>query len=313
MNMQRLTFGGTGRRIFGDLDNATAALRLLAQGVTVNGVSRFGVIPNGTATTAEMYALNASSATNSSKASLAITATEARVQSAIEGAGSYLPLTIWTSALERARFHVGGNFSLGASSDTGQKLQVTGTAIVSDSTFNPTIAGLQGAFKTSGSFGGAVTLVEGTTGFGIFANAGELWFYSNQAAASTPNSALAFKVTTARQLEVKNRNDAVQRVGWHPAQVSGGTRTLTTADIGQTIYANGGETFTLANIGSNGDMIQIVNASASSITIAVGAVALSWLKGGSASAGSRTVARESVVTLYNVNGTNWTIWGNGIS
>jgi hypothetical protein len=120
------TFEGTGKRIIGDLDNATVANRLLFQTSTVNGATRVGAIPNGTATACEFKAFNNATPTNASWASLTATSSEVRVQSGIEGAGSYLPLTFYVNNAEAARFSsTTRNFGIGTgASEPNNRLQV---------------------------------------------------------------------------------------------------------------------------------------------------------------------------------------------
>lgn len=124
------------------------------------------------------------------------------------------------------------------------------------------------------------------------------------------------KIQIAGTGTVYNRNNTEQRIGWQPAQVAGGaSRAFTAADCGQTVDATSGATYTInTGLGADGDLIQIENYSAGSITIAAGAgVTLEWLKGGSSSTGNRTVAAKSIVTVKRRSSTLWTIYGNGIS
>lgn len=106
-------FGGTAQRITGDMSNATFANRLAFQTSTTNGTTTISALPNGTATVSLIAAFNNSDPTNGSYVGLLATATEARVQSARLGTGTFLPLKFYTSSAEQGQFDVNGNFVVG--------------------------------------------------------------------------------------------------------------------------------------------------------------------------------------------------------
>lgn len=89
-----LDFSGTGRRITGDMSNATRANRLNFQSSVVNGVTGLGVIPNGTATTSAFVANNSSDPDNSSRFSFGITSSRAEIISNATGTGANMPLAV---------------------------------------------------------------------------------------------------------------------------------------------------------------------------------------------------------------------------
>ena len=92
-----LTFSGTGNRITGDFSNATLANRVLFQTSTVNGVTALGAIPNGTATTSNLRLHNNSDPTNCGTLLLAAGSSTVDIASGINGTGTYLPMTFYTS------------------------------------------------------------------------------------------------------------------------------------------------------------------------------------------------------------------------
>lgn len=111
-----LTFSGNGRKIIGDFNNATVANRLSFQTSTANAETVPYIIPNGTGNTAGIVAANASDPTNSSIIRMSVNgSTDTRINSDINGTGTYLPLTIYTGGSERMRLDTSGNMGVGAS------------------------------------------------------------------------------------------------------------------------------------------------------------------------------------------------------
>jgi hypothetical protein len=98
-----LTFTGTGNRITGDFSNATIANRVMFQTSTVNGNTRLGLLPNGTATTTSQSFFNAADPTNAGFLALSASSSDAAITSGITGTGTYLPMTFFTGGSETAR------------------------------------------------------------------------------------------------------------------------------------------------------------------------------------------------------------------
>jgi hypothetical protein len=120
-----LAFTGTAQRIVGDFTNATWANRLAFQTSTVNGGTNVPVLPNGTGTASQIALFGNSDPTNASYAQLVqIGATETRISAAIQGTGTYTPLTFYTGGSERVRVDTSGNVGIGTASPSGN-LQVS--------------------------------------------------------------------------------------------------------------------------------------------------------------------------------------------
>ena len=107
------TLGGTGKRISGDMSNATIANRVAFQTNTTNGNTAVNAIPNGTSTTTNFSAYNNSDPTNASLLAVGALTADTRIQSAITGTGTYLPMTFYTGGSERLRLDTSGNLGLG--------------------------------------------------------------------------------------------------------------------------------------------------------------------------------------------------------
>ncbi len=120
-----LIFSGNARRIQGATTSLTIADRLFFQDSTVDTPTLFNVMPNGTANTTGVLAYNSSTPGNSSYAGLYISDIEASILSGIYGTGTYLPMTFYTSGLERVRIDTSGRVGIGVNNPT-VKLQVDG-------------------------------------------------------------------------------------------------------------------------------------------------------------------------------------------
>lgn len=113
-----LSITGQARRIFGDFSNTMLlANRAAFQSSTVNGETAISAIPNGTSEISGFHAYNKSDPDNAGRVGISLTSTHARISTGTKGAGSSLPLRIYTDGLLRMEFNnVSGNnlFTSGA-------------------------------------------------------------------------------------------------------------------------------------------------------------------------------------------------------
>jgi hypothetical protein len=109
-----LTFSSTAQRITGDFSNATVANRLMFQTSTTNGNTFVSTLPNGTGTNSGLLLYGGSDPANSASLRLFANSgsSEAQINSAISGTGTYLPMTFYTGGSERLRIDTSGNVGI---------------------------------------------------------------------------------------------------------------------------------------------------------------------------------------------------------
>jgi len=133
-----LTFTGTGNRIRGDFSNATFANRVMFQTSTTNGATTLEAIPNGTSTSSNISVSSSSSdPANCSVGGMLMSTstTEFRIQSNIRGTGTYMPMTFFTTNLERMRIDTSGNVGINTSTP-GATLDVNGPVYIQKTTLS---------------------------------------------------------------------------------------------------------------------------------------------------------------------------------
>jgi hypothetical protein len=111
-----LAFTTTAQRITGDFSNATLINRLSFQTSTTNGNTVVNVLPNGTSQISRLIVNNNSDPTNASYGAIDARATEVQIYSAINGTGTYLPMTFIVGGSERVRIDTSGNVGIGTAS-----------------------------------------------------------------------------------------------------------------------------------------------------------------------------------------------------
>jgi hypothetical protein len=156
-------------KIIGDFDNATLLSRTLITTSTTNATTGVYVVPNGTATAASVQATNAADPTNASKILIATNgSTDVQLVSGRNGTGTYLPLSFYTSGVQKMQLDASGNLGLGMTS-FGSGVGVLGLVNATAPSGNPVGGGIvyvdTGALKYRGTSGAAATIVnaDGTT------------------------------------------------------------------------------------------------------------------------------------------------------
>lgn len=160
-----LAFTGTGNRITGDFSNTTLASRLAIQTSVSNGNTGLFLLPNGTAQIATFRTYNAADPTNGSFGQLQINAVEVSLSSFASGTGSSLPMTFYTSGVERLRIDTSGNIT--AAKDTTINLVKVGLG-AGGITTNTVVGRSAANANTTGSYSTYVGYQSGlvnTTGY----------------------------------------------------------------------------------------------------------------------------------------------------
>jgi hypothetical protein len=180
-----LTFTGTGNRITGDFSNATVANRVAFQSSTTNSASVIGIIPNGTSSIAAFDAYNNSDPTNAAVIRLRISSTDAQIQSAITGTGTYLPMTFFNGGSEAMRITTDRNVGIGTVSPA-TRLEVSSaspTLRITD-TATAVVGGTYGTLEwkssdpsmPSSGIAGKIDVFDDASAFG---DRGAMRFYTN--------------------------------------------------------------------------------------------------------------------------------------
>lgn len=278
-----LGFNGTALRITGDMTNATNNNRLMFQTSTANGLTSFGVIPNGTSQQSSYEAYGASDTTNAPFARMLINSTQVSIRSAINGTGTYLPFTLWTGGSERFRVNeTTGNFLIGSSTDNAtDKLQVTGSMSLSSALrvgASPS-AGTSGQVLTSGGSGAAPTW--GSIAGGDATN--------NIGYLNIPQNSQSAAYTLVL-------GDAGKHI-YHPA-TDANARTYT-------IPANSSVAYPV------GTAITFVNMTSQVVTIAITTDTMYLSSAGTT--GSRSLAQYGSATALKITSTSWIISGSGLT
>ena len=137
------THTGTAARFIADFDNATVNSRFSFQTTTTNASTGIYALPNGTSTAASWQATNAADPTNASKILIATNAsTDVQLVSGINGTGTYLPLSIYTSGGQSAQFSTTkGTFTLGVAGTATGIFNLTGATSGTTAITVPAVAG----------------------------------------------------------------------------------------------------------------------------------------------------------------------------
>lgn len=159
-----LNFTGTGTAVIGDFDNATFLNRTVFKTKTTNASTGIYAVPNGSSTAASWQAINNVDPTNASKILIATNgSTDVQLVSGINGTGTYLPLSFYTSGAQKMQLDTSGNLDVSSSTNAQLRGQVRNTSALSSAysawmlgnDTNATAASIILNSSTNTSYGGA--------------------------------------------------------------------------------------------------------------------------------------------------------------
>lgn len=160
-----LNFTASGARITGDF--TTVATQVAVQSSVTNGITRFALIPNGTATQTAYDFYASSDISNSVRGTFTCLSNEVRFNSVGTGTFTYAPMTFYTGGSERLRITTNGGVSFGSSGTaygtSGQVLTSNGDAPPSWTTLSSMVYPSAGiAVSTGSAWGTSLTAPSGT-------------------------------------------------------------------------------------------------------------------------------------------------------
>jgi hypothetical protein len=121
-----LAFSGNARKIQGLFDGATIGNRTLFQTTTTNGSTSVAAVPNGTSQACSFIANNNSDPTNASYAAIYVDDDEVSFASSAWGSGTFQPLNIGTSGLQRILINASGEVAINSATNADTSLTVAG-------------------------------------------------------------------------------------------------------------------------------------------------------------------------------------------
>ena len=297
-----LTFSSTAQRITGDMSTATFSNRLAFQTSTANSATSISSLPNGTGTASNINCYNNSDPTNSSLLLAGTNATEALIQSAIRGTGSYLPMTFYTGGSERMRLDTSGNLGIGAT--PSYRLDVQG-----------------GTASFTGSSGANAIRVAGAGGswFWIDNPTTTTMRFSSGATAGTGAMVLDSSgnvgigtASPASKLDVSGiiRDSAGNVRAIPPVGTKTGSYTLATGDVGKYVQVGSGGSITIPDATfAEGDVVSIFNNTSGNITITC-SITTAYIAGTDADKATMTLATRGVATVLFISSTVCVVNGN---
>lgn len=315
-----LNFIGTGRRITGDMSNATQSNRLAFQTSTTNGNTSVLAIPNGTGNQAQFLAFQSSDPNNASFAQVFASAASSDVsfRSGITGTGTYLPMTFYTGGSERMRLDTSGNLFLGttsAISTSTAKFQLAGSGVTAALTLARTDAPTSGASFVgidAWSYDGSAYVVGGTINF----RAAENWTSTNhgtdiqfRATASGSGGALFEAMRISSSGKITDQYGNIRAI---PQSGSDKTTsyTLATTDVGRFIGVGSGGSITVPNATfSTGDVVSIFNNTSGNVTLTM-SITTAYIGGTDADKATITLATRGIATILFISGTVCVVNGN---
>lgn len=205
-----LNFSGSGRRITGDMSNATLANRLTFQTSVADSSTTISALPNGTGQATGLNLFNTPDPDNATLAQFNVSLSQATLSVQPRGTGANLPLAVNVGGAERMRISTAGAVSIGTTSVNPVTDQVTGFA------FNPTFASFNATSGTPLAIGKSTT----TSGFLInfYYNGGPVGSIATNGTATAFNTSSDYRLKDDVQpldpIEATDRVMAYEPVTW---------------------------------------------------------------------------------------------------
>jgi len=301
-----LNFIGTGRRITGDMSNATATSRLAFQSSTTNGNTIIQAIPNGTATQTNLLLYANTDLSNSAALNIFQNATESTIRGIALGTGAYTPMTFYTGGSERMRLDTSGNVGIGTASPASRLDVRTSAAEI-------------GRFSSSAANGGYQVFYPDNVTTPVYVGSQKAILSTGNATdfaiVGTGANNMVFGTNSAERMRIDSSGKITDQYGNIRAIPQSGSDkttsyTLATTDVGRFIGVGSGGSITVPNATfSTGAVVSIFNNTSGNVTLTM-SITTAYIGGTDADKATITLATRGIATILFISGTVCVVNGN---